>query len=129
MIEDVLEPEEILRRGIAQRLMRVQHLPGVLLLLFFGRFSGRFALKQFTLRRRRSVRMDAKDLVETETAKEVATALAAMDNVEMSVSQLFQAQSHARHCPHEGGIHHGAFFQIDDEFAITAIYHLAGEFF
>ena len=45
VIENVFEPGDILRRGIAQRLMRVQHLPGVLLLFFFGRFSDRFALK------------------------------------------------------------------------------------
>jgi hypothetical protein len=114
--------------GIAQGLVRIQHLPGVLLLLFIGRSGGRFALEQFALRRRVAVRMDAKDLVQTETVQEVAAALAATDNVEMSVSKLFQAQSHARHCPHEGGIHHGAFFQVDDEFAIAAIDHLAGEF-
>ena len=51
-----------------------------------------------------------------------------MDNVKMSVAQFLQAQSHARHCPHESGIHHRAFFQVDDEFAITAIHHLTGEF-
>ena len=72
--------------------------------------------------------MDAEDLVETKTAKEFATALAAMDNVQMSVSQLFQAKSHTCHCPHKGGIHHRALFQIDNELAITAIDHLAGEF-
>ena len=80
------------------------------------------------MRRRRSVRVDAEDLVETETAKEVATALAAMDNVEMSMPQFFQAQSQAGHGPHEGGIHHDTFFQVDDEFAMAAIDHLAGEF-
>ena len=35
-----------MRGGIAQRLMRVEHLPGVFLLLFVGRFSIGLALKQ-----------------------------------------------------------------------------------
>ena len=50
-----------------------------------------------------------------------------MHHVQMAVAEFLQAQSHARHRAHEGGIHHGAILQIDDEFAITAIDHLAGE--
>jgi len=84
--------------------------------------------EQFALRRRRAVRVNAKYLVETKTRKEIATPITAMDNVKMSVPQFLQAERNASHCPHEGGVHHGAFFQIDDELAIAAINHLAGEF-
>ena len=51
-----------------------------------------------------------------------------MNNVKMPMPQFFQPQCNAGHGPHEGGIHHRAFFKIDEEFAIAAIYHLPGEF-
>ena len=85
-------------------------------------------MEQLALRRRRAVRMDAEDLVETKTGQEIVASLTTVDHVKMSVPQFFQAQSHSRHCSHEGGIHHDALFQVDDEFAIAAIDHLAGEF-
>ena len=50
-----------------------------------------------------------------------------MDDVQMPLAKFLQAQRHARHRPHEGGIHHGAILQVDDEFAIAAIHHLPGK--
>ena len=85
-------------------------------------------MQHFALRRRRAIRLNVEDLIEPEAGKQFAAALAAMNHVKMPVAEFLQAQSHARHCPHEGGIHHDAILQVDDEFAIAAVHHLPGKF-
>lgn len=72
--------------------------------------------------------MDTENLIETETGKQISTAFTAMNDVKVSMPQFLQAKRHACHRPHKGGVHHGAFFQVDDELAIAAINHLPGEF-
>src|SRR5688572_12211113 len=71
--------------------------------------------------------MNAENLVETKTSQEIVASFATVDHVKMSMPQFLQAQSHARHCPHESGIHHDAFFQVHDEFAVAPVDHLAGK--
>ena len=71
--------------------------------------------------------MNVEDLIETKAGEKLATSLAAMHHVQMAVPEFFQAQSHAGHGAHEGGIHHGAILQVDDEFAIAAVDHFPGE--
>jgi hypothetical protein len=50
-----------------------------------------------------------------------------MDHVQMTVAQFLQTQGDARHRPHEGGIHHGAVFEIDHELAVSTVDHFLGE--
>ena len=47
--------------------------------------------------------------------------------MEVAVTELLQPQGHTRHGAHEGGIHHGAILQIDDELAVAAVNHFLGE--
>jgi hypothetical protein len=72
--------------------------------------------------------VDIENLVEPESSEEVPAALAAMDDVEMSVTQFLQAQRDPGHCPHEGGIHHGTILQVHHELAVASVDHFAGKF-
>ena len=72
--------------------------------------------------------MNAENLIEAETGQELAAALSAVDDMKMPVAELAQTQGHSRHRSHERGIHHGAMFEVDDEFAIATVDHLPGEF-
>ena len=63
--------------------MRIQHLLRILVLLFFGGFPSRFALKQFTMWAGRSIGVDAENLIETKTGQKLSTTLSAMDHVKM----------------------------------------------
>ena len=125
IIEDVFETRKILRHGVAERLMGIEHI-GVDLFLIGGAVRP-FAFEFLALRRGASVRMDIEDLIEPETGEKIPAALATMNDVKMTVSQLLQPQSHARHRSHEGRIHHGAVLQIDHELTVTAVDHFPGK--
>jgi hypothetical protein len=72
--------------------------------------------------------MNVENLIEPEPGQEVAAALAAMDDVEVSVSEFFKTQGDPSHRSHEGGIHHRAILEVHHEFPIPSINHFAGEF-
>ena len=50
-----------------------------------------------------------------------------MHDMKAPLAEIFQAQRHARHCPHESGIHHHAILQVKDELAEALIHHRAGK--
>jgi hypothetical protein len=51
-----------------------------------------------------------------------------MNDVQVPVSDLLQTQGHAGHRAHEGGVHHRAILEVDDEFTVAAVHHFLGEF-
>src|SRR5579864_5816161 len=69
------------------------------------------------------------NLVQPETGKKLPASLTTMDHAKMSLAKLFQSQCHCGHCSHESGIHHRAMFEIENELAVTAVYHLLRELF
>src|SRR2546421_3658715 len=71
--------------------------------------------------------MDLKNLVQSETGKEVAAALATVHDLKVALPKFFQSQRDRGHCPHECGIHHRATFQIKDKLAVTAVDHFLRE--
>ena len=126
VIEDVFEPGKILGHGVTKRLVGIEHVR-VHLLLVAGGAIGFIALEQLALRGRASVRVDVENLIEPETGKKVSAALAAMDHMEMSVSEFLQPQRDPGHGSHERGIHHGAVLEVDHELTVTAVDHLTGK--
>jgi len=108
--------------------MGIEHVGADLLLLLGRRAVRLFALEQFALRRGGPIRVDVEYLIEPETSQETPAALTAMDDVKMAVPKFLQAQRHARHRAHKGGIHHRAILQVHDKFAVATVDHLAGKF-
>lgn len=129
VIEDVFEPRKILRGGLTERLVRIEHFLFSLQLIRAGGSGGRFALERRTVRSSRAVGVNAEDLIEPEPGQQFAATLSAMHHMQMSVPDFFQAQRHAGHRAHESGIHRLAIGQIDHEVAESAIHHFTGKLF
>ena len=128
IIENVFEPEDIFRSRFAEGFVRLQHCASLLLLLPGGGFSGRFTRQLLAFGRRGAVAMNIEKLVKPEPVKQFAAAPAAVNDVQVSMTEFLEPQGHASHGSHEGGIHHRAVAQVDDELAVTAVDHLAGKF-
>ena len=86
IIQDVFEPGKILRHGITERLVRIEHVGVDLLFLVGPGAIYLLALELLALGGGASVRMNVEDLVEPETGEKIAAALATMDHVEMPVA-------------------------------------------
>ena len=71
--------------------------------------------------------MNTEDLIKTKPREEFLAAIPAVNDVQMATAELLQAQRHAGHRTHKGGIHHCAICQIDYKFAITAVQHRASK--
>ena len=119
MIENVLELGEVIRRRAAKRFVRFKNL-----LLLFVAFPFMMC-EPIAGRRGRAVGVDGEELIKPKTRKQVTTAFAAAHHLQMPLAQFFQSQRDARHCPHEGRVHHGALIKINDELAVATVYHLA----
>jgi hypothetical protein len=123
VVENVFEPGKIFWRCVTQRLVRIEHLFRLLL------FAQSGLLQFLTLRSVRAVCRNLEELVEAKTAEELATALATMDDLKVTFTELAQAQGESGHCSHEGRVHHGAIMQVHNELTVAAIDHLARELF
>ena len=129
IIENVLETGNIFRRGLAQRLVCLQHGARLLAFLLARRFRGGSSGEHFTFRRDGAIGMHVEQLIKTQTGEQLVAARAAVNDMKMPLAKFLQAQRHSSHRSHESGIHHRAIGQIDNEFAVTTIDHLARELF
>src|SRR5262249_44574799 len=68
-----------------------------------------------------------KQLIQTEIPQQILIALVQIDDPQMSLAELAQAQRHAGERSHEGGIHDRTSLEIDDELAETPVDHLLGK--
>src|SRR5205823_13876634 len=107
--------------------MRCQHCFGALFFLCVRAIALGFVLRFFALRSGRTVGVDFKNLIESQSAKKLVATLAAMHHVKMTLSKLLQPQSHGGHCSHERGIHHRTMLEVKNELAVTAVDHLSRE--
>ncbi len=87
VIENVLESRKIFWRGLAERLMGVEHLLRLLVFLH-GRLGRRRAAQDLALRSRQAVGVNAENLVQSKTGEKVAAANAAVDHVQVAVAQF-----------------------------------------
>ena len=76
-----------------------------------------------------TVGADVENLVQSESGKKVAAALATMYDVKMSLPDFLQTQRDRRQRPHECGIHHRAILEVNYKLAVTAVDHFLREFF
>ncbi len=88
VVDYIFKSGDILRRRGAKRFVRVYHLPRAFM-LFLLRALAFVSSERSALWRARTVRMNAKNLIETKPAQKVAAARTATHNMEMSVTQLF----------------------------------------
>ena len=129
IIENVCETGNIFRCGFAQRLVRLQHGARFLALLVACRLRGRFSGEHFTFRRDGAIGMYVEELIKTQAGEQFVAARAAVNDMQMPLAKFLQTQRHSSHGSHESGIHHRTIGQIDNEFAVTTINHLARELF
>ena len=85
IIEDVFETREVLRRGFAERFVRMEHIGVDLLFLFRRRSVGLVTLEQLALRSSIAVAVNVENLIEPEAHQQISAALATMNDVQMSV--------------------------------------------
>src|SRR5204862_8299216 len=86
IIENVFEPGNIFWRCFAQSFMRFQHRFGLFSFLSVGAVE-HVLLHLLACRSGRTVRPDLENLIEPKPGKKLATAIAAMNNMKMTLAQ------------------------------------------
>src|SRR5206468_9963317 len=92
-----------------------------------GRPDRRASLERSAFRRTGTIATNIEYLIQAQAGEKLLAAVSTVNDMKMSVSQLFQSKCHAGHRPHECGVHHGAIRQVHHKFAITAVQHLTRE--
>jgi len=127
IIEYVLELGQVFGVSFDEGFVRLEHILG-LSGVIGGSDGGRKSVAHGGAALPDAAGIHGKELIEAEIGEEVVVALVEIDDVQVALPDLAQAEGDHGKGAHEGGIHDRTVAQIDDEFAMAAIDHFLGEF-